>query len=359
MKKSSFIIKCGVAAVSLILSVPLFADLQITGDVEIDTTHKTTVTNSGAVGAKDVSKSTITESGRGAISFASTKKDGDNYAEGKVGLEFGVDGSTTVTDTYVKLGNAQYDVQIGAFEGIWVYSYGQDVVVEKTAAGVYEVDFVAGRRPADLAFHYVGLKDMVFELKLKLGTQTTTVEENIMGYRPAFDLTFGQFQVVGAYESVTSTPSDTDVKGSTTKSGYGLLFKGTFGNVTTGLNYTAGITDSGETYPDPTATPPSNGGATKDEATKDSMGLFVTVAKAGPGDFGLGYHLTNTNDGATAATKVDADLMFLSYALPVYKESAWVKLGYSMANQKQKQDGNTAEPTEKINATRLRIDYIF
>lgn len=362
------------AIISALLAFPAYGELKVTGDVDVSTTVITTTTNTGATGAKDLTRNqNLGQGGDASITFKGVHKAGDNYIEGagSMDVEYSNDGTTSeMKDIYVKLGNSKMNFQIGRFEAMGVYGWGQDTVAENTSlAGIYEVNYARGRSPGQMAFTYLGQEGMKFGLGIYHGTEAGNddyTKANVFGFRPTFDVAAGPVQIVGAFEQVTKKPQyEKDVnelsnKGETTKTGFGLCVKGTFGPAELGVTYTSGET-KGKTWGTAATTDAqgnavaaTEGGADVPKKTEQAMGLYATIANVGPGSLGLGYHLATVTTDATNKIEAKGNLLYASYSMAVL-EVGTVALGFSMADAKKTTDGNNVEPTEKVQAVKVKF----
>lgn len=346
------------------VSQSALSEIKISSDLEIDSDYEVVTTNSGEDGAKDVKNKSLTQSGRASLSIESTKRSGKYFLKGVGAIELSVDDEEEIQDVYLQIGTSIWDFQIGRFEAIEAYSFGEDLDFERGSYtdSYYQADKARGYEQG-VAFHYKPIDGLTLELNTLFYKEESdktkdangnSLEHNFTGIRPAISFEKESFSIAIAYDSLTSKPTNSDYKGKTEASGFGLTAKYLLGSIEAGISYASGK-EGGSTYDDATGVKTNE----KDQETT-TMGAFINIENAGPGKLGLGYHLMNLDNGESGANEetVDSNTAFLSYSLPVVDNNGSITFGLAMTNSELGGKANKGkEATEEVQNIRIRFNY--
>ncbi|QUX94016.1 hypothetical protein C0J08_00755 [Marinomonas sp. CT5] len=289
--------------------------------------------NTNAI-SKSVGDSTYSQDGRVALNVSGKHISGDNFFAGKGTALIKTDGTTSVDDAYIQLGNSAWDLQAGRFEGVNLFPKGKDTVVENVSidsdVSVYEANWARGRADGDagqFALHFNASENVKFELDTIYGSVDGDDTKAISGFRPSVTFNAGGATITAGYESVNYDQTATKkVK----KSGYAIAAN--FDVAAANVNLAAAFGKNDET---------------DDKVTSVTANMTY-------GNFGLGL-ISSSVDNKTGD---DPSLLttYVAYTMPVLDiENATVTLAgsYSKANNL------AAGANDKITAARVRFNYGF
>lgn len=347
------------ALLTATLAVPAYADLKVSGDIDID--HSITNKDTGA-STNNKTNEYGTKSA-GTIRLKDRKESGDNFVEAQIEIEFNTDANRTdMEEVYMTLGNKDMNLQVGNFEKLDTYIPGQDEFVAEANGSGADTDiegmigdgYVFGRAKGmgtDLAFHYTGVENVTAELGMQFGTATdASGDMNVLAYRPAVSAKVADVVTINAsYATYKAEAQNGDLKQEQTKSSMGLNVVYSQDNIEAGVNYVTGKENSKDGAGNKTY---------KDDLTKTTMSAFATIKEVGPGSVGVNYSTwTNEAKKTTKKEKVDGTMWFASYIMPIMGvEGTTMSLGYSQATSKS---DATGAKEGKASTMGIALDYRF
>lgn len=286
--------------------------------------------NTNAI-SKSVGDSTYSQDGRVALNVSGKHTSGDNFFAGKGTVLIKTDGTTSVDDAFIQLGNSTWDLQAGRFEGVNLFPKGKDTIVENVAdVDVYEANLVRGRADGDagqFAFHYSVSDSVKFELDTIYGTVDGDDTKALSGFRPSVTFAAGGATITAGFESLSyDQNSTTTVK----KSGYAIAAN--FDVAAANVNLAAAFGKDDET-----------------DAKVTSVTANMTY-----GNFGLGVIASSVDNSSGD----DPSLLttYVAYTMPVLDiENATVTFAGSYSTADKVASGANDQTT----AARVRFNYGF
>ncbi|BFM48957.1 carbohydrate porin [Marinomonas sp. THO17] len=284
---------------------------------------------------KDIGDTTYLESGRVEFSTLGKHTSGDNFVEGKGTIEIKVNGTSTVADAYLKVGNSKWDIQLGRFEAINLFPKGKDVIVENAGGvTVYEANKARGRTSdngGQIALHFNPSDSVHFELGTIYGAgdsdnDTGDNTTSIAGIRPIVQFKAGSATITAGYESL-----DYDLTSGSAVSQSGFSLGANFD--VSGANINIAVTQM------------------EDDETDEEVSSVV--ANMTYNNFGLGVISSSVDD---ASTDPSVTTIYTAYTLPVFdidNASMTLAASYSTA------DDVAADVNDTVMATRVRFNYTF
>ncbi|KZN14728.1 carbohydrate porin [Marinomonas sp. TW1] len=284
---------------------------------------------------KEVGDTTYLQTGRVELNSYGKHTSGDNFIEGKGTIELKVNGTSGIADAYLKIGNANIDVQLGRFEATNLFPKGKDVVVENAGGvSVYEAKKVRGRTSDDggqIAIHMNASEAVQFELGTIYGAgnsdnATGDNTTSIAGIRPIITFKAGSATITAGYESV-----DYELTNGSNVSQSGFALAANFD--VSGANVNLAVTQM------------------EDDNTDEEVSSMT--ANMTYDNFGLGIITSNVDDGANDPS---VTTLYTAYTMPVFdidNASMTLAASYSTA------DDVAAGVNDKVLATRLRFNYTF
>ncbi len=340
MKLFSFfgIVAVSISALFLFCSSG-YAEINLTGDLEIDTSYKTTSED------PDTDMSEYDLDGRIKIVPTVRKEAGRLYFEAKAEILAKTDGGMATDDVWGKIGTSGFDVQIGRFEAWSLFDKTNDMLIVEAPGGavMYEANYARGRMDSvgQLALHAFSGDIFGFEAGLVYGNDG---DDNVYGLRPVINTKFGNVEIVAGVDLLNITPKDANAESETTKLGYGAKVKAVFGMATLGINYASG-TEGGK----------DAGGLDIEDATTNSLGAYCDLA-LGKGVLSLATFLTDWEQDNNDFQK-DHIQYFIAYAHPLPIDGATIKFAVSQATATQ--ETATGDVDSDALAFKVRLNYNF
>lgn len=302
----------GIAAMTISLNAN--AEFTVGGALELDTDL---INNKGG--------SDITDADQGGFVkgiFTGTKEGSNGAYVKSVGhILIKKDGSASVDDAYIRIGQNQWGLQFGRWEAMALLSAGTDTILNVigTAAN-YQANAARGRTSdvGQITFDYAATGGLQFELQTIWGESDGADEEVISGVRPAisFDVT-DNFKVTTGLESLTQGDAET--------TGAGLYLRYATDAFALKMNVASGKKETGA--------------VTNWENTTYNVNIEAGV-------IGLGYHATEDDGGDSAST------IYGRYYMPdLMGTSVNGSLGFSLASADSVDEDEVA--------IRYRFNYDF
>lgn len=293
-------------------------------DIEIDTDQLN----------KDIGGTTFDQNGRVALYVSDTKTSGENFITAKGAVLLATDGTTSVDDSFIQLGNSTYDFQVGRFEAINLFPLGKDTVVEHAGGvTVYQGSLARGRAGDDggqIALNITSSESLSFQVNTLYGDDDADGNDKtaFAGIRPTLTYTTDSVTLTAGFEQVKydGDTSSSDVS----QSGFSVT-----------ANFNLGAADINLSF------------AALDD---DKANQKVTSASANliQGNFGIGVISSNEDN----ATGIDPSVLttYLAYSIPLFDmDDATVTLAGSYS----KADGVASTTNDQTLATRVRFNYDF
>jgi hypothetical protein len=315
-----------------------FAELKWGANVETNTTFENF--------SDGITENVYTNSGRVEVAVESeTRNEGGYFVGGKGCFEIG-DGGYASCDMWVRLGTDKAYLKVGHWEAENMFPAGEDVYVASAGtASFYKVGALRGRNPDGMGLLITPSEALTLDLKIAYDNDG---EDNWLGARPVAIFKAGNLTVKAGAEYVLINPFDTDSDEEDTLFGGGVNVTLSAGNLTFAVNAAYGKEDV--TVVDTTVDEVTGiETTTKTDADEKVMsnGGYITM-KMGDNTLGLGGAYTKMDEA-------DADEMyaFVSYAMPLPVENAFVKFGGSFSS------GNDGSEDLTAFGARVRFNYTF
>jgi hypothetical protein len=260
-----------------------------------------------------------------------------------------------ILNSFIRIGQKTWDVQIGRFLNSEVFYRGQGIELytpdELGAAGapsIYHLHFNRGHQdqPGQIAAHYMPFENVKLELS---GVYGYDQSQAIYGVRPMIDVGYAGFRLFAGYEW-RDEPSNTDETGVKRNfNGYAARLQYTLPFVTFGVNYSSARE---ERYNNDEVLEASLSG------DRSSIGGFADFF-FGKHSVGLGYYRTEFTDERELRNTNSQDQMFASYLyrLPVDGFSIKGVVGYARGDIEDRQIG--ANYQNDLMSYRVRVAYDF
>lgn len=290
-------------------------------------------------------------------------------------------GAPHVLDSYVKVGQRRWDVQLGRFLAWEVYYRGQGIELytaeEAGALGaptLYWLELTRGHMngPGQAAAHFFPTDFLALEAAGVYGQESG---QNYLGVRPAADLSFGGLRLIAGYEYLDQSPQISADKVEVTSQGWaarlqyslapagspwvrsppGTTFSEEVGKGATGRVAVFGV-EVAQTRVDATRID----GLVDAEKTLDktTVGGFVDV------DFwrnsiGIGYHRTEQkNEQGETNVQHQAFVSYL-YRLPIEGLSVKAVYGFARGDIEDVDVGGLSTWSNEMSSFRVRVRYDF
>lgn len=293
-------------------------------DIEIDTDQ---------VNA-DSGGTTFDQNGRVALYVSDSKTSGENFISAKGAVLLSTDGTTSVDDSYIQIGNSTYDIQVGRFEAINLFPLGKDTIVEHAGdVSVYQGSMARGRAGDDggqIAINITSSETLSFQINTIYGDDDSSGDNKtaFSGIRPTVTYEAESFTLSAGFEQVkydgTTTASDVD------KSGVSVTAAFELGDADINVSF-----------------------ANMDDDTANQT-VTSYSANLTQDDFGMGV-IASDEDNATGN---DPSVLttYLAYTLPVFDiDDASVTLAGSYSKASNVSSGTN----DTTLATRVRFNYAF
>lgn len=348
MKKVLFSVNVLVVICALfLLCSPVQAEITLTGDLEIDTSHTTNSTD--AIGASSGTDTTEYDlGGRIKVVPAVRKESGNLFFEAKAEILAKTDNSdgdgVQVDDAYGKIGTSSFDVQIGRYEAWNLHDESNDMLIVEAPNGAarYEANNARGRMDGagQLAVHAFAGDAFSFEGGFVYGKDGT---DNVFGLRPVIITKFGPVELAAGADYLNNTPQDDTGLNETTKLGYGARVQAVLGIVTLGINYASGTVEETD-----------DAGVDQPDETTNSYGGYCDLA-LGDGVLTLAAFFTNWEEDNNTYEK-EHNQYYIAYAHPIPIDGAAIKFAVSQANASD--DDPTMGDSDAL-GFKVRLYYAF
>lgn len=283
---------------------------------------------------KDTGGTTFDQNGRVALYVSDTKTSGDNFITAKGAVLLATDGTTSVDDSFIQIGNSTYDFQVGRFEAINLFPLGKDTIVEHAGdVSVYQGSLARGRAGDDggqIAINITSSDSLSFQVNTIYGDDDSDGDDKtaFAGIRPTLTYTTDSMTLSAGFEQVkyNGDTSASDVN----KSGISVTANFDLGDADINVSF-ANMDD--------------------DEADQTVTSYSANMTQ---GDFGAGV-IASSEDNASG---VDPSVLttYLAYTLPVFDiDDATVTLAGSYS----KADDVSSGTNDQTLATRVRFNYTF
>ena len=283
---------------------------------------------------EDTGGTTFDQNGRVALYVSDTKTSGDNFITAKGAVLISTDGTTSVDDSFIQIGNSGFDVQLGSFEAINLFPLGKDTMVEHAGdVSVYQGSLARGRAGDDggqIAINVTSSDSLSFQVNTIYGDDDSDGDDKtaFAGIRPTLTYTGDSVTLSAGFEQVkyNGDTSSSDVN----KSGIALTANFDLGDANLNVSY-ASMDD--------------------DEADQTVTSYSANMTQ---GDFGAGI-IASSEDNASG---VDPSVLttYVAYTLPVFDiNDATVTLAGSYSSA----DDVDTDTNDQTLATRVRFNYTF
>lgn len=283
---------------------------------------------------EDTGGTTFDQNGRVALYVSDTKTSGDNFITAKGAVLISTDGTTSVDDSFIQIGNSGFDVQLGSFEAINLFPLGKDTMVEHAGdVSVYQGSLTRGRAGDDggqIAINVTSSDSLSFQVNTIYGDDDSDGDDKtaFAGIRPTLTYTGDSVTLSAGFEQVkyNGDTSSSDVN----KSGIALTANFDLGDANLNVSY-ASMDD--------------------DEADQTVTSYSANMTQ---GDFGAGI-IASSEDNASG---VDPSVLttYVAYTLPVFDiDDATVTLAGSYSSA----DDVDTDTNDQTLATRVRFNYTF
>lgn len=283
---------------------------------------------------EDTGGTTFDQNGRVALYVSDTKTSGDNFITAKGAVLISTDGTTSVDDSFIQIGNSGFDVQLGSFEAINLFPLGKDTMVEHAGdVSVYQGSLARGRAGDDggqIAINVTSSDSLSFQVNTIYGDDDSDGDDKtaFAGIRPTLTYTGDSVTLSAGFEQVkyNGDTSSSDVN----KSGIALTANFDLGDANLNVSY-ASMDD--------------------DEADQTVTSYSANMTQ---GDFGAGI-IASSEDNASG---VDPSVLttYVAYTLPVFDiDDATVTLAGSYSSA----DDVDTDTNDQTLATRVRFNYTF
>lgn len=326
---------------------PLYAELSLSGDLEIDTSYTDKSTDATAsTAATDTTEYDL--GGRIKVVPDARTEVGNLFFEAKAEILVKTDNTdgngVQVDDAWGKMGTSSFDAQIGRFEGWNLQDESNDMLIVEapTGAARYEANFARGRRDGagQLAVHAFAGDVFGFEGGFIYGKEGT---DNVFGVRPVCDFKAGNFEFVAGVDYLTLTPQDEAGLSETTNLGYGARIKAVLGIATLGINYASVNVEETNTA----------GVGLPDETTQ-SFGGYCDLA-LGDGVLTLAAFSTNWEEDNNPYEQ-GHNQYYIAYAHPLPIDGVTIKFAVSQASASN--DDPTIADSDTL-GFKMRLNYNF
>jgi hypothetical protein len=286
-----------------------------------------------------------------------------------------------ILDSYVKVGEKRWDVQLGRFLAWEIYYRGQGIELytaeEAGALGappLYWLEVTRGHMngPGQAAVHYFPIDFLALEVAGVYGQESG---QNYLGVRPAADLTFRGLRLVAGYEYLDQSPQISADKVEVTSQGYAARLQyslapagsrwirapaGTTFSEEAGKGWIGRVAVFGVEVAHTSVDATRIDGEVDAEKTLDktTVGGFVDV------DFwrnsiGVGYHWTEQeNEQGEKNTHQQAFVSYL-YRLPIEGLSVKAVYGFARADIEDVDVGGLSTWSNEMSSVRVRVRYDF
>lgn len=319
------------------LCSPVYAEIDISGDLEIDTSYTTTSTDPST----DTTEYDL--GGRIKIAPVARKEVGKLFFEAKAEILAKTisDGDgVQVDDVYGKIGTSSFDVQIGRYEAWNLYDESNDMLIVGAPNGVDRYKAAAARGRIDsagqLAIHAFAGDAFSFEGGIVYGKDGA---DNVFGLRPVILTKFDNFEFAAGVDYLNTAPQDDSATNETTTLGYGARIKAVLGIATLGINYASGTLEE-------TGQP---------DETTNSLGGYCDLA-LGNGVLTLGGSMTIWEEDNIAFEKEHTQY-YIAYAHPLPIDGAAIKFAVSQANATE--ETATGDVDSDALGFKVRLYYAF
>lgn len=282
----------------------------------------------------DTGGTTFDQNGRVALYVSDTKTSGDNFISAKGAVLISTDGTTSVDDSYIQVGNSNFDIQLGSFEAINLFPLGKDTMVEHAGdVTVYQGSLARGRAGSDggqIAVNLTSSDSLSFQVNTIYGDDDSSGDNKtaFSGIRPTLTYAAESFTLSAGFEQVkyngTTSASDVD------KTGVSITANFDIGDADINVSY-ASLDDN--------------------EANQKVTSYSANMTQD---DFGIGI-IASSEDNASG---VDPSVLttYLAYTLPMFDiDDATVTLAGSYS----KADDVSSGTNDQTLATRVRFNYTF
>jgi hypothetical protein len=357
MKKLSPLLVSTLASIAVfsLIGATVHADINLNGELRVDTTY--TTTSQDNPGSSSTDNTIYDQSGRFKLIPSIRTEAGNLYVEAKTEMLAKTDGDLTIDDAWGKVGTASFDVQIGRFEAWSLFDKSNDMLICEAPGGPgrYEADSARGRidSAGQVALHAFAGDAFSMELGMVYGqdgsydVSGSTLDANLLGVRPVISTTFGNFEFAAGFDMLSATPQNDSPAVANdheqTKSGFGAKVKAVAGPATLGINYASGTVE--------------NTVATVEQSdeTTTSMGAYCDLA-AGNGVISLAAFLTNWESDSTAEYDREHLQYFIAYAHPLPVDGAVLHFAVSQAAAS---DDDPSVGDSDALGFEVRLDYDF
>lgn len=151
---------------SFLFANSAYSEVKFFGDFEVNTDSTTTANT----------ETTYDQNGRFRLTAFGKHTVGDSYALSQAQLLMHTDGKnpgSTYGDSFIKIGNTHWDLQLGRFQGTKVFDLGNDTGIKNVSnVKVYQLDEARGRIAdggGQIALHYKPTDKLTFELGTVFG----------------------------------------------------------------------------------------------------------------------------------------------------------------------------------------------
>jgi Porin-like glycoporin RafY len=314
------------AIASALVSGAAFAAPEIDANIELNNMYK----SGSAFGQSTVANYTnndkgLSQAGRVEVNMAS-KSGADSFVAGRASLIAGKNGTASIDDMWVQLGNKTVDAKLGRFEAADLFPTPGDVALttlgsDGTNSIGYRANVLRGRKGSD-SFHAAGTANLG-SLSLEVGvideTKTTLTAGTYKGIRPVLSYAAGQLSAkLGLESGENAAGSKLD--------GMGLTVGYNFGAAAVNMNYASGK---------------------QADVRGTSFGLMGTM-----GAFTLGFISAKTDVAGVDPTE---NTIYAAYAIPLMGvKGATVTPAFSTSTVKS----NTVA-SHTVDAVNVRLNYAF
>jgi hypothetical protein len=328
-------------AMSLFFS-PVQADINLGGDLEIDTSYASTSEDTTTATTQDIIEYDL--SGRIKIVPSVKTEAGNLFMEAVAEILAKTDGTAEIDDAWGKIGTSIFDVQIGRYEAWTLFDESNDMLIvdAPNGAGRYKADNARGRMDSagQVALHVLPSDALGLEMGFVYGNDG---DDNVIGFRPVVNSTFGPVEVAVGVDMLNTTPKDDSVQNSdTSKLGVGARVKAVFGMATLGINYASGTEEND-------ATPNA-------DKTTNSMGGYCDLTLGNDAVLTLGAILTHYEED-NSSYENEHSQYYIAYAHPLPIDGAAVQFALSQAAATQEAAGGDLDSDAL--GFKIRLNYSF
>lgn len=347
----------------LLLCSNVYADVSLTGDLEIDTSYLATSEEDSATTEIDDTEYDL--GGRIKVVPAARTEAGNLFFEAKAEILVKTDNTdgdgVQVDDSWGKIGTSSFDVQIGRFEAWNLHDESNDMLIVEAPNGAdrYKANYSRGRMDGagQLAVHFIPSDAFGFEAGIIYGNEdadlgydtdgdgeTDDVGVNIIGFRPVIKTKFGPVELTAGADMLNTTPKEDGLDAETSKLGYGATVKTVFGPATLGINYASG-TESGKDI----------NGVDLNDTTTTSVGGYCDLA-LGKGVLTMAAFLTNWEEDNNPYENEHSQY-YIAYAHPLPVDGASIKFAVSQASATE--ENSTGDEESDALGFKVRLYYAF